>query len=73
MLFRSLDAQVARLGGSTQAARERLAGLDPRRADVIFAGALLLRAIARRAGVNEVCASDRGIRYGLFYELAARA
>jgi exopolyphosphatase/guanosine-5'-triphosphate,3'-diphosphate pyrophosphatase len=69
----TLDAQIARLARSTQAERERMAGLDPRRADVIFAGALLLRAIARRAGVTEVRASDRGIRYGLFYDLAAPA
>jgi exopolyphosphatase/guanosine-5'-triphosphate,3'-diphosphate pyrophosphatase len=69
----TLDAQVARLSHSTQGEREHMAGLDPRRADVILAGALLLRAIARRTGVNEVRASDRGIRYGLFYERAARA
>ena len=69
----TLDEQIAHLGNSTQAERERMAGLDPRRADVIFAGALLLRAIARRARVDEVRASDRGIRYGLFYELASRA
>jgi exopolyphosphatase/guanosine-5'-triphosphate,3'-diphosphate pyrophosphatase len=68
----TLDAQIAQLERATQAERERLPGLDPRRADVIYAGALLLRAIARRAGVSEVRASDRGIRFGLYYELAAR-
>ena len=69
----TLDAQIARLAGSSQAERERIVGLDPRRADVIHAGALLLRVIARRAGVAEVRASDRGIRFGLYYELAAQA
>jgi exopolyphosphatase/guanosine-5'-triphosphate,3'-diphosphate pyrophosphatase len=66
-----IDAQIARLGSATQAQRERIAGLDPGRADVIFAGALLLRAIARKAGVAMVRISDRGIRWGLFHERAA--
>ena len=66
-----LDTQIERLASATQGERERIAGLDPRRADVIFAGALLLRAIARRAGVEAVRVSDRGIRWGLFYERAS--
>lgn len=65
-----LDAQIARLARATQAERESFVGLDPRRADVILAGALLLRAIARRAGVGAVRVSDRGIRWGLFWERA---
>jgi exopolyphosphatase/guanosine-5'-triphosphate,3'-diphosphate pyrophosphatase len=66
----ALEAQVARLSHATQAERERMAGLDPRRADVILAGALLLRGIVRIAGVSEVRVSDRGIRWGLFDERA---
>jgi len=66
-----LDRQIDRLASATQGAREQMVGLDPRRADVIFAGALLLRTIARRAGVDAVRVSDRGIRWGLFYERAA--
>jgi len=64
----ALDAEIARLARSTQAERETIAGLDPRRADVILAGALILRQIARKAGVNEILVSDRGIRWGLLYE-----
>ena len=66
----AINTQVTRLAVSTQRQREEMAGLDPRRADVIFAGALLLRTIARRAGVNAVRVSDRGIKWGLFYERA---
>ncbi len=66
----ALDEEIARLGRATQAERERFAGLDPRRADVILAGALILQAIAERAGVAAILVSDRGIRWGLLYELA---
>ncbi|MES1205256.1 MAG: Ppx/GppA family phosphatase [Pseudomonadota bacterium] len=66
-----LDAQIARLRTATQSERERIVGLDPRRADVIFAGALLLRGIARRAGRDGIRVSDRGIRWGLYHERAA--
>jgi exopolyphosphatase/guanosine-5'-triphosphate,3'-diphosphate pyrophosphatase len=67
----ALDTEIARLSRSTQPERERFAGLDPRRADVILAGALILQAIAARAGVEAILVSDRGIRWGLLYELLA--
>ncbi len=57
------------LGATPLADRRRTPGLDPRRADVIYAGgAILLRLIAR-AGVGELRVSDRGIRWGLAAEL----
>jgi exopolyphosphatase / guanosine-5'-triphosphate,3'-diphosphate pyrophosphatase len=65
----ALDAEIARLSKSTQPEREKFAGLDPRRADVILAGAVILQAIAERAGVGAILVSDRGIRWGLLYEL----
>jgi exopolyphosphatase / guanosine-5'-triphosphate,3'-diphosphate pyrophosphatase len=66
----ALAEQIARLRVGTQAARERIIGLDPRRADVILAGALILQRIAVAADVGEIQVSDRGIRWGLMYELA---
>ncbi|HVY36284.1 MAG TPA: Ppx/GppA family phosphatase [Polyangia bacterium] len=68
----ALDAQIARLAASRQADRERIVGLDPRRADVILAGAVILEGIAAAAGAPDVWVSDRGIRWGLLYELAAQ-
>ena len=62
------DAQIERLRGANQAQREAMAGLDPRRADVILAGASILRAIVRRLAVTEIVVSDRGIRWGLLFE-----
>jgi exopolyphosphatase/guanosine-5'-triphosphate,3'-diphosphate pyrophosphatase len=67
-----LDGELARLRASTQAERERIVGLDPKRADVILAGAVILRRIAHAAGAQAARVSDRGIRWGLLYELRAR-
>jgi exopolyphosphatase / guanosine-5'-triphosphate,3'-diphosphate pyrophosphatase len=69
----ALEAQVARLRGASLAERRVMKGLDPRRADVILAGACILTAVARRAGARSVLVSDRGIRWGLLYERLARA
>jgi exopolyphosphatase/guanosine-5'-triphosphate,3'-diphosphate pyrophosphatase len=66
-----LAREIGRLGAATQAQRERMIGLDPRRADVILAGALILDRIAAATNADEVRVSDRGIRWGLAYELAA--
>jgi exopolyphosphatase/guanosine-5'-triphosphate,3'-diphosphate pyrophosphatase len=64
-----LGRQIERLRTATQSERERMVGLDPRRADVILAGALILDRIAAAARVADIRVSDRGIRWGLFHEL----
>ena len=72
LVVAALEKEIARLGTSTQAERERFVGLDPRRADVILAGALILQGIAAAAGVGAIRVSDRGIRWGLLYEQIGR-
>jgi exopolyphosphatase/guanosine-5'-triphosphate,3'-diphosphate pyrophosphatase len=64
----SLDAELARLRAADQTEREHFVGLDPKRADVILAGALILRRIVAGARVASILVSDRGIRWGLLYE-----
>jgi len=66
-----LRRQIDRLAAAKQHEREQMPGLDPKRADVILAGALILDGVAERAGATHVRASDRGIRWGLLYELLA--
>ena len=56
---------VDRLCALTLADRRALPGLQPKRADVIPAGALILEAAAKRLGANEIRVSDRGLRWGL--------
>jgi len=63
-----LEIQLRRLAGSTQHERQAMVGLDPRRADVILSGAIILFQIAQRVGGGEILVSDRGIRWGLFIE-----
>lgn len=46
-------------------ARRKLPGLQPKRADVIAAGALVLEAAMDRLGAPRCTVSDRGLRWGL--------
>ena len=48
--------------------RQKLPGMEPLRADVILAGAILLNEILDFFGKSEVVISDRGLRYGVFYK-----
>jgi exopolyphosphatase/guanosine-5'-triphosphate,3'-diphosphate pyrophosphatase len=64
----ALEGLVQTLRLTPQAGRERMPGLDPKRADVILAGACILLEIARRVGASRVITSDRGLRWGLLYE-----
>jgi len=63
-------AQVSSLQMQTIAKRKEVIGLDPKRAEVIFAGACLIDRIMTFYGKNEVLVSDQGVRYGLLHEAA---
>jgi exopolyphosphatase/guanosine-5'-triphosphate,3'-diphosphate pyrophosphatase len=65
-----LAALVETLARTPLAARKAMPGLDPRRADVIYAGACILLAIVDHARASACLVSDRGIRWGLIYEVA---
>ncbi|MDB4967212.1 MAG: Ppx/GppA phosphatase [Myxococcales bacterium] len=67
----TVDELVERLGTTPLADKLRTPGLDPKRADVIYAGAVILARVMARAGAAECLVSDRGIRWGLLYEAAA--
>jgi len=54
------------------AERRLIPGLEPKRADVILAGAYLVQAIMQRFGATELIVSDQGVRYGLLYERVRR-
>ncbi|MFT3707667.1 MAG: Ppx/GppA phosphatase family protein [Archangium sp.] len=45
---------------------------DPRRADIIVAGAVVLEAVMKRLKVQTITAVDRGLREGILYDLLKR-
>ncbi len=48
--------------------RKKMKGMEPKRADVILAGATILDCVMGKLGAAEMIVSDRGIRYGLFFQ-----
>lgn len=62
--------QVAMLQERPIAERKRIVGLEPKRADVIFAGAYLIEKIMECFGAQQVVVSDQGVRYGLLHDAA---
>jgi exopolyphosphatase/guanosine-5'-triphosphate,3'-diphosphate pyrophosphatase len=59
---------IERLAPLTPAERATIPGLDAKRADVILAGALIVREILDALGAPGLVASDRGVRWGLAEE-----
>jgi exopolyphosphatase/guanosine-5'-triphosphate,3'-diphosphate pyrophosphatase len=68
-----LDAALAILGALPLADRRRVRGVDPKRADLIWAGGTILSRVLAQAGASRCLASDRGVRWGLLYEAAGVA
>lgn len=62
-----LDQILQALCSRSIAERKKLIGLDPERADVIFAGGLILRESLVHFGFEQFTASDHGVRWGLAY------
>ena len=63
-----VQRQAQLLKGKTIAERKEIPGLEPKRADVILAGALLIDRIMALFRIDQVTVSDQGIRYGLLHE-----
>ncbi|MBI2988403.1 MAG: Ppx/GppA family phosphatase [Deltaproteobacteria bacterium] len=63
-----VQRQLRLFKGKTLSQRKEIAGLEPKRADVILAGALLIDRIMAFFLVDQATVSDQGIRYGLLHE-----
>ena len=57
-LYRSRDAE----------ARRAIIGLQPKRAEVILAGACIIRTVMEKLGKDRLIVSDRGLRHGVLAE-----
>ena len=68
-----VDQLRKRLFKATVAERREMPGIEPQRADVIAAGVAIYHRVMHRIGSPLLITCDRGIRWGLAYELAARA
>jgi len=67
----AVKAQLERLAALPLAERRRVPGLEPERAPVIVAGAVVLREVMRHFGLASIEASERDILYGIALEAAA--
>lgn len=67
----AIEEVVARLAAMPLERRAGVAGLDPKRADVIVAGGCVALACLDAMGADRVVVSDRGVRWGLAEELAS--
>lgn len=63
-----LAALTRRLAGLTTRERAALPGMEPKRADVILAGAVVVAVAMDRGGFDRLTVSDRGVRWGLLHD-----
>jgi exopolyphosphatase / guanosine-5'-triphosphate,3'-diphosphate pyrophosphatase len=66
-------AIVKRLGEVTLAERKKIPGVLEARADVIFAGSLILQCVMQHFDIASVTVSDQGVRWGLAWRELDRA
>ena len=62
--------QIRLFSECSLAERQRIVGLEAKRADVILAGACLIERVLNLFGTDRVVVSDQGVRYGLLHERA---
>ncbi|MEA2467960.1 MAG: exopolyphosphatase / guanosine-5-triphosphate,3-diphosphate pyrophosphatase [Thermoleophilaceae bacterium] len=64
----ALEELIEDLASMPPQKRGRVPGIKPDRGDVILGGAVVLSALMDRAGVDELEATDAGLREGVFFE-----
>jgi exopolyphosphatase/guanosine-5'-triphosphate,3'-diphosphate pyrophosphatase len=63
-----VDRQIELYRTRDVEARRAIVGLQPKRADVILAGACVVRTVMEKLGQETLTVSDRGLRHGLLVE-----
>jgi exopolyphosphatase / guanosine-5'-triphosphate,3'-diphosphate pyrophosphatase len=63
-----IDRQIELYQSRDATARRDIIGLQPKRADVILAGACIVRTIMEKLNQESLTVSDRGLRHGLLLE-----
>lgn len=68
----ALERLLARLAALPLAERALLPGMEPKRADVIVAGCVVVLEAMRATGFDRLTVSDRGVRWGLLHDRFGR-
>jgi exopolyphosphatase/guanosine-5'-triphosphate,3'-diphosphate pyrophosphatase len=63
-----IDRQIELYRTQDADARRRIVGLQPKRAEVILAGACIVRTVMDKLGQQQLTVSDRGLRHGVLGE-----
>lgn len=63
-----VERQIALYSSRDSAARRAIIGLQPKRAEVILAGACIVRTVMEKLGMESLTVSDRGLRHGVLAE-----
>ncbi len=63
-----IDRQIELYRTRTAEQRREIVGLQPKRAEVILAGACIVRTVLAKLGGESLTVSDRGLRHGLLVE-----
>jgi exopolyphosphatase/guanosine-5'-triphosphate,3'-diphosphate pyrophosphatase len=63
-----IDRQIELYRSQDAAARRAIVGLQPKREEVILAGACIVRTVMEKLGKNCFTVSDRGLRHGVLAE-----
>ena len=63
-----IDRQIELYRTRTADERREIVGLQPKRAEVILAGACIVRTVLEKLGRDSLTVSDRGLRHGLLVE-----
>jgi exopolyphosphatase/guanosine-5'-triphosphate,3'-diphosphate pyrophosphatase len=70
--LQEVDRQIDLYRTRTAEERRRIVGLQPKRAEVILAGACIVRTVMAKLGRESLVVSDRGLRHGLLIERFGR-
>ncbi len=63
-----IEGLIDRMAALSVEQRAALPGMEPKRADVIVAGAVVVAEVMRSTGIDPLTVSDRGVRWGLLYD-----
>lgn len=67
-----IERQIREYSFKNLAERRKIPGLDPERADIILAGACIVRYAMRFCGCSEMVVSSKGLRHGVLYSVTGR-